>query len=211
LQLLRADPPSKIGIATTVTHKLLRAIRLDASDTFVYDRAAVPGEWLVSGAFMFWDQDLSRLEGRAKQAFRAGLLGITSAGWSTLGVVVEATADERQTALNDLATYLMAKHGAPTLADATAAAAEELTFAEGLAQHAIQTLVAVHRTVNADGEIAEQFRTFHAADAKQATAMPCSAGAFAVVDDDAATDDGAGDHFDLAGMVKAQTAQAAKS
>jgi hypothetical protein len=184
-------------------HKLLRALRLDASDTFVYECAATPGEWLVSGAFMFWDQDLSRLEGRTKQAFRAGLLGVTSTGWSTLGVVVEATAEERAAAVADLAKYLMAAHGAPTLADAQAAAGEELAFAEGLAQHPIQTLVAVHRTVNADGEIAEQFRTFHSADAKQATAMPCSAGAFAVVDDDTASEHD--DHFDLAGMVKAQT------
>jgi hypothetical protein len=29
--------------------KLLRAIRLDASDSFVFDKAAEPGEWAVSG------------------------------------------------------------------------------------------------------------------------------------------------------------------
>ncbi len=33
---------------------LLRTIRLDASDTFVFDGAAEPGEWAVSGAFVFW-------------------------------------------------------------------------------------------------------------------------------------------------------------
>ena len=32
--------------------KLLRTIRLDPSDTFVFERAAEPGEWAVSGAFM---------------------------------------------------------------------------------------------------------------------------------------------------------------
>ena len=31
--------------------KLLRTIRLDPSDTFVYARAAAPGEWAVPGAF----------------------------------------------------------------------------------------------------------------------------------------------------------------
>jgi len=34
--------------------KLIRTIRLDPSDTFVFERAAEPGEWAVSGAFAFW-------------------------------------------------------------------------------------------------------------------------------------------------------------
>ena len=167
-------------------HKSLRAIRLDASDTFVFERAAAAGEWVVSGAFMFWDRDARTLEGRTKQAFRSGFLGISSFGWSTLAVVVEMTGAEREAAVASLSAYLVAEHGAPSLADARAAAEEELAFAESLAQHPVQTLVAVHRTVTADGEIAEQFRTFHAADAKKATAMPCSAGAFAVVEDEQA-------------------------
>ena len=37
--------------------KLLRTIRLDPSDTFVFERAAKPGEWAVSGAFVFWNND----------------------------------------------------------------------------------------------------------------------------------------------------------
>ena len=37
--------------------KLLRTIRLDPSDTFVFERAAEPGEWAVSGAFAFWHSD----------------------------------------------------------------------------------------------------------------------------------------------------------
>ena len=35
--------------------KLLRTIRFDDSDDQVYARAAVPGEWAVSGAFAFAD------------------------------------------------------------------------------------------------------------------------------------------------------------
>jgi hypothetical protein len=31
-----------------------RIIRLDPSDTFVFERARDPGEWAVSRAFMFW-------------------------------------------------------------------------------------------------------------------------------------------------------------
>ena len=40
--------------------KLLRTIRLDASDTFVFDPPAEPGEWAVSGAFVFWGGDPAR-------------------------------------------------------------------------------------------------------------------------------------------------------
>ena len=56
--------------------KLLRTIRLDASDTFVFERAAEPGEWAVSGAFAFWGGDPGKLEGKARSAFRGGFLGI---------------------------------------------------------------------------------------------------------------------------------------
>jgi hypothetical protein len=167
-----------------VTIKLLRTIRLDASDTFVFERAAAAGEWAVTGTFKFWDDDPAALHGRAKQAFRAGFLGLNTFGWSTLAVVVEATVEEREAAMMALARHLSAEHGAPDLHAARAAAEDEIAFAESLAQHPVQTLVAVHRTIIDDGSIAEQFRTFHAADAKQATAMPCSAGAFAVVEDE---------------------------
>jgi Family of unknown function (DUF6505) len=186
-------------------HKLLRAIRLDASDSFVFERAASPNEWVVSGSFLFWDQEVSGLTGRAKSAFRSGLLGLGTFGWTTLAVVVEATEAEREAALHSLATYLIAEQGAPAMDAARAAAEDEIAFAASLAQHPVQTLVAVHRTLTAAGEISEQFRTFHAADAKQATAQPCSAGAFSVVDD--GEDEHPDDHFDLAGAVRAQSAK----
>lgn len=181
-----------------MTHKLLRTIRLDASDTFVFETAAASGEWAVSGTFEFWDEPLAALSGRRKQAFRAGFLGLSSFGWSTLAVVVEASASERAEAVAALARHLATAHGAPDEAAARAAAEEEIAFAESLAQHPPQTLVALHRATTTDGEVSEQFRTFHAADAAKATAMPCSAGAFAVVEDGAAEP---GDDIDLAGLV----------
>ena len=59
--------------------KLLRTIRLDPSDTFVFERAAEPGEWAVSGAFVFADDDPAKLEGKARAAFRCGFLGVAVA------------------------------------------------------------------------------------------------------------------------------------
>ncbi len=167
-------------------HRLLRTIRLDASDGFVFPRAAAAGEWAVPGTFMFWDCDPATMAGRDRQAFRAGFLGIDSLGWSTLAVVVEATAEEYAAALEALAQKLATELGAPDLMAARLCAAEEIAYAEELAQHPPQTLVALNRKLADDGSISEQFRTFHAADALRATAMPCSAGAFAVVDADAA-------------------------
>ena len=63
--------------------RLLRTIRLDASDALVFPRAADPGEWAVPGGFCFWDDDVAALEGKRRQAFRAGFLGLASFGWST--------------------------------------------------------------------------------------------------------------------------------
>src|SRR5262249_11228142 len=86
--------------------KLLRTIRRDPSDTFVFERAAEPGEWAVSGAFMFWNSDPATLEGKSRAAFRAGFLGVNSLGWSTLVQIVEANEDDRLTAVQMLAEQL---------------------------------------------------------------------------------------------------------
>ena len=95
--------------------KLLRTIRLDPSDTFVFDRAAEPGEWAVTGTFMFADTDLAALEGKARTAFRAGFLGTASMGWSTLVQVVDTDEDGCRAAIDTLAKQLVAHFGAPSM------------------------------------------------------------------------------------------------
>lgn len=141
--------------------KLLRTIRLDPSDTFVFDQAAEPGEWAVSGAFAFWDDDLASLSGKRRSAFRSGFLGVESLGWSTLVQIVEAKAGDRERIVDTLAQRLVEHFGAPDLETARAAANEEVSFAESLCGHPPDTLVAVHRTAE-NGEIREAFRTLHA-------------------------------------------------
>jgi hypothetical protein len=138
--------------------KLLRTIRLDPSDTFVFERAAEPGEWAVSGAFMFWDRDPATMDGKARAAFRSGFLGVQSLGWSTLAQIVEASEDDRRAAVAALAKRLIADFGAPGMAEATAAAEDEFAFAASLCDHPLDMLVAVHRT-HENGEIREAFRT----------------------------------------------------
>jgi hypothetical protein len=138
--------------------KLPRTIRLDPSDTFVFELAAEPGEWAVSGAFVFWDRDLEQLSQKQRVALRSGFLGIASLGWSTLAVVTEATEAERAEATAQLAAQLLARFGAPDAAAARHAAEIEVAFAASLCDHPPQTLLGVQRTIE-DGEIRERFRT----------------------------------------------------
>ena len=135
-----------------------RTIRLDPSDTFVFERAAEPDEWAVSGAFVFWNQDPANLGQKQRVALRSGFLGIDSLGWSTLAIVTEATEADRQAMGERLASQLLEKFGAPDLNAARVAAEEEVAFAASLCDHPPQTLLAVQRSVE-NGEIRERFRT----------------------------------------------------
>ena len=143
--------------------KLPRTIRLDPSDTIIFDRAAEPGEWAVPGGFEFWDDDLATMSGKRRQAFRGGFLGLSSFGWSTLVEVAEATPSQHEAALAALAAHIRAHHGAPDDASARAAAAEELAFAESLCDHPPGTVLALTRGEE-DGEVRERFRTLHLRD-----------------------------------------------
>jgi Family of unknown function (DUF6505) len=138
--------------------KLPRTIRLDPSDTFVFEHPAESGEWAVTGSFLFWDSDIAGLAGKARAAFRSGFLGVTSFGFSTLIVVSEASERERNEAIDSLAKHIHEKLGAPDLDAARAAAAEEIAFAGSLCRDDINTIIAMHRTLE-DGNIKEQFRT----------------------------------------------------
>ena len=143
--------------------KLLRTIRLDASDTFVFGAVAEPGEWAVSGAFVFWDKDPATLDGKTRAAFRSGFLGVSSLGWSTLVQIVQTTETERTSLVALLAEQLVSHFGAPTLAAAKAAAEEEVAFAESLCSVPQDSIIAVHRRYE-DGGVRESFRTLRPRD-----------------------------------------------
>jgi hypothetical protein len=138
--------------------KLLRTIRLDPSDTFIFPSAAALGEWAISGAFVFSDVKLVTLEGKELSAFRSGFLGLPSLGWSTLVQVVEADEKDRIAAIDLVARCLLDSFGAPDLAAAGKAAKEEIDFTASLCDHPPGTLIAVHRT-NESGTIRETFRS----------------------------------------------------
>jgi hypothetical protein len=174
--------------------KLLRTIRLDASDTFVFEKPAEPGEWAVSGAFAFAHCDPANLTGKARTSFRAGFLGLTSLGRSTLVQIVDADETDRVEIAEMLAAHLVARFGAPDLASARLAAEEETDFAASLCDHAPGVLVAVTRS-HENGAIREVFRTLRPRDG----ATHASAFEFLEVVGD---DDGPAEHVDLASLGK---------
>ncbi len=139
--------------------KLLKTIRLDSSDTLVFARADEPGEVAVAGSFAFWDEDVAALQGKRRVAFRSGFLGVASGGHSTLAQVCEANGADVDDAVETLAALLVRDFGAPDLDAARPAAREEIEAAIGLADHAPDTLIAMHRSLDDQGEIREQFRT----------------------------------------------------
>jgi hypothetical protein len=174
--------------------KLLRTIRLDPSDTFVFERAAEPGEWAVPGAFAFAHADIAALEGKARAAFRSGFLGLDSLGWSTLVQVVEASEQDRLAAVELLARRLVERFGAPDLATARPAAEEEIAFAASLSQHPKGMLAAVSRKYE-DGAIRETFRTLTPGVGLQ----PARAYAFLEV---VGEDDAPEEHIDLLAIAR---------
>lgn len=141
--------------------KLLKTVRADISDTFVFEKAAEAGEWAVSGAFLFANLHPVSLTGRPRAALRSGFLGVNSFGWSTLAQIVEIAAEERASAVAQLATRLVEHCGAPDLATATPAAEEEIEFAASLCNHAAGMLIAVSRRYEHE-TIRETFRTLQA-------------------------------------------------
>ncbi|KQP42930.1 hypothetical protein ASF49_03735 [Methylobacterium sp. Leaf104] len=187
--------------------KLPRTLRLDPSDTFVFAHPAEPGEWAVTGSFLFWDQDLTVLEGKARSAFRSGFVGVNSLGFSTLVVVSEATEAERDAAVEALAHHIHERLGAPNRETARASAREEIDFAASLCFVPIGSVVAMHRTQKA-GEISEAFRTLHqrTGGTPGADRLHAQARAFRFVETD---DEEHEERADLIGLARSPTASGA--
>lgn len=138
--------------------KFLRTIRMDPSDTRVFERAAEPGEWALPASFWYWDVAPDQLEGKAGQAFKNGFLSIESWGFSTLVTVSEIAEDDCAALVNSLAIKLDERFGAPTMDAAMEAARGEIDYVTEMCEAVpVNTLFAIRREVNADGNIVESF------------------------------------------------------
>ncbi len=133
--------------------KFLRAIRLDNSDSEVYELASEPGEWAVPGSFEFLDAEPQSLQGKKLQAFKSGFLGTRSFGWTTLVEIAEIDDDEYQQVIDRLAVHLLEHHGAPHIAAALPAAGDEVHYASTVCEYPLATLLAIERNFGEDGVV----------------------------------------------------------
>lgn len=146
--------------------KLARTMRFDESDENVFEAAAQPDEWAVSGAFEFSNLEEPNLVGKTRQAFANGWLGLESFGRATLVAVAQVEPAERAACVERLAAHFVERYGAPSLDAARPAAEEEIAFMEDLcADHEPNTLLVVERSLTSAG-VKEGFRAIKPVDAE---------------------------------------------
>lgn len=147
--------------------KFLKTIRFDPSDENVFEHAAEPDEWVISGAFEFADLEQDDVTGKTKQAFANGFLSAESFGRSTFASVAEFEDDDLDAVERSLANHFVERYGAPDEDTARPAAREEAQFVIDLCEESlINTIFTVQRRFSDDGQIKEEFRTIKAPDAR---------------------------------------------
>lgn len=143
--------------------KFLRTIRFDGSDDRIFERAAAADEWAIPGGLLYAGLDPDSLEGKLRQAFANGFFAPASRGHATLTVVAETDPAALQTLTDALAEFLSEVPGAPGPAAAAEAARREVAFTADLcAELPVNTLLAVSRSHDEDGQVRERFRTIAA-------------------------------------------------
>lgn len=144
---------------------LARAVHFDDSDSRIFHRPAVTGEWAIAGGFEFSNWTEADLTGKARQAFANGWLGLDSFGRVTFIAVTAITPAEFAALTDRLAAHFMSHYGAPSLEAARPAASEELRqMADLCADHAPNTVLTVSRRLTSAG-VAEEYRYIEAQDA----------------------------------------------
>ena len=143
--------------------RFARTIRFDDSDGRVFPHGAGADEWAVSGAVIFASAAASEIAGKQKQAFANGFLSVESLGWSTFVSIAEASDDDVRTITENLAKAFLSEFGAPDANAAQSAAESEVADMLALcANLPINTLFAIAREFDDDGEILETVRTVSA-------------------------------------------------
>ena len=138
--------------------RMLKAIRLDLSDTRVFPLAAEPDDWVIPGTFAFRAFTDEGLSGKERQAFVSGFLSLGNFGWTTLATPAEISETDRAHLVVRLAEHFAAEHGAPSVEAAREVAEAEIAdaceIASGLETNA---LLAIEREMDEDGTIRERF------------------------------------------------------
>ena len=145
--------------------RLARTLRFDESDERVFERAAEPDEWAISGSFEFSNWSDADLSGKRRQAFANGWLGLESYGRATFVATAKIEEREYRALVKRLARLFVERYGAPGLEAALPVAEEELAFMASLCdEHDPNTLLVVERSL-VDAGIKESFRAIKPQDA----------------------------------------------
>ncbi|WP_209504167.1 MULTISPECIES: DUF6505 family protein [unclassified Ruegeria] len=146
--------------------KLARAIHFDESDMNVFHSPARTGEWCVSGGFEFSNWSGADLEGKARQAFANGWLGLETFGRVTFVAVTQIEVAERDQIIRNLADHFVQYYGAPSIEAALGVAQNEIDHMSELCEdHAANTLLTVARELSETG-VHEAFRLITPQDAQ---------------------------------------------
>ncbi|KIC44184.1 hypothetical protein RA28_14535 [Ruegeria sp. ANG-S4] len=138
--------------------KLARAIHFDESDMNVFHSPARTGEWCISGGFEFSNWGEGDLEGKARQAFSNGWLGLETFGRVTFVAVTQIEPAEVEQVEQNLAEHFVRLYGAPSVEAAADVAKTEIQhMSEMCEDHAPNTLLTVVRELTGAG-VHEAFR-----------------------------------------------------
>lgn len=145
---------------------LARAIHFDESDLRVFHSPARTGEWCVSGGFEFSNWSEADLEGKARQAFANGWLGLETFGRVTFVAVTRIEEGEVAALAENLARHFVSHYGAPSVAAALEVARGEIAQMADLCDgHDPNTLLTVARELTEAG-VREAFRTIQPQEAE---------------------------------------------
>ena len=143
--------------------KFLKTIRFDPSDMNVFEHAAEPDQWAIPGGFYFTNLQEDDLKGKTKQAFSNGFLSLETFGFSTFVSVADINPDEITNTTHELAQNFVEAYGAPDLSAALSVAEQEISFVvEMCAEVPINTIFALGRYFDENGEVREEFRIVEA-------------------------------------------------
>ncbi len=138
--------------------KLARAIHFDESDMNVFHSPARTGEWCISGGFEFSNWGQGDLEGKARQAFANGWLGLETFGRVTFVAVTQIEQAEKDQLVENLAEHFVKLYGAPSVEAAMDVAQAEIDHMSELCdEHPANTLLTVARELTESG-VHEAFR-----------------------------------------------------
>jgi len=145
--------------------RLARTLRFDESDERVFELAAKPDEWAISGAFEFSNWTEADLTGKRRQAFANGWLGLESFGRATFVAVAKIEPAEYSALVEALARHFVDRYGAPGLDAARPVAEAELADMLSMCEdHDPNTLLIVSRELVEAG-VSESFRSIRTSEA----------------------------------------------